>query len=342
MKLPLKLNRNSDTYWTLNKALSYDPHLIMVAAPRGIGKTTQGSFECLGAYQNDGRFVYMRRYTTELDEWASKDGFSNVLDGVYYKNHKGIYTYFFEGQVMGYGIPLSKYRTAKSVNYSTVSRIIYDEVFCKPNGTYHYLKNEVEAFLEFLSTVERTRPGNSVRAILLGNNEDLFNPYFEYFKIPPFDKYYYDKDRGLYCEAPLPSEKLKALEEKTGLYKLTKGTDYFNYHYNNALLGSTTKEIIEKPPQAKYFCRCCLNETTLSIYTYYKDGVQMLWCESKEKLIVDAQTYIIKMNNNWNYYYAQLFKAKLKNWIYRFYYNKLVTYSSDKAGDMMAWLMETI
>lgn len=345
MQLPLKLSKDDGIHWNLNKAMSYDPHLILVMAGRGIGKTTAGALACMSAVEKGGKFIFGRRYATEQEEIADKDIFGGVLEGVTYKNHKGIYTYLYGDLLLGWGVPLSKSRAIKSLTQlEQVSLIVLDEMFVRPSGTYRYLNNEVEGCtLEMLSTVERTRPGNSVRMIIMGNNEDLFNPYMEYWKVPPFEFNYFDKDRGLYVEKPKHSEALLELEKKTGLYKLTQGTNYFNYHYDNAVLGSIQCKTIPKPAQAKLFCRFILNENTLNIYTWYtSQGSSRIFIECKPKIILDNTTYIIMQSGQWNYYYIKLYTARMKNWFSSFYYNENIDYGDQKAADMTAWIMEEI
>lgn len=344
MQLPLKLSKDDGIHWNLNKAMSYDPHLILVMAGRGIGKTTGGAIAGLSAVEKGGKFIFGRRYATEQREIADKDVFGKILDGVEYKNHDDVFTYKYGDMVLGWGVPLSKYRSVKSITkLEEVSIIILDEMFVRPSGTYHYLKNEVECALELLSTVERTRPGNSVRMVILGNNEDLFNPYMEYWKVPPFDFNYYDKERGLYVEKPKHSEALLELEKQTGLYKLTQGTSYFNYHYENAVMGSQEIEIIQKPAQSKLFCRFVMNENTLNVYTWYlPNGKSRLFVEHKPKIIMDNTTYILMQDGKWNYYYIKLYISRMKNWFSSYHYNSNIDYGDQKAADMTTWIMEEI
>ena len=89
--------------------------------------------------------------------------------------------------------------------------MIFDEAILPRGGSYRYLDNEIEMLFELISTVFRDR--TDYRIFILGNNADIFNPYFDYFSIPPFERSYIDVDRGLYCE--LAKDMPKAIECKS-------------------------------------------------------------------------------------------------------------------------------
>lgn len=340
MKLRLKLNNNNDVYYNCNKFYSYDAFMGMIDGGRGIGKTT--TFEIKGIQINNkgGEWIYLRRYKPEIKKFVTKDSLSKVIDGVVYKGDgAGGYTVLVEDQILGYCIALSTARSYKSVDFSKVELIIFDEAFVKKSSSYRYLDDEVITLLEFISTVQRTR--TNLRVVILSNNEDQFNPYANFFDLPIFETLYYDKDRKLYCEHAKNSPKLMELEKKTGLFALIKGTAYADYHYDNKVLNNEKDvNIISKPPNAKLVYRVILYKQTLNVYTYYDKEEQYMYCENKRKIINDNITYDILQNGRTNYLHVNTFKKKLLNFTYRFYFNKKASYSSERAYAMMSWLME--
>ena len=104
-------------------------------------------------------------------------------------------------------------------------------IFSLIKSPYKYLPDEIHAFFELVSTITRTR--KNYKIIIIGNNADIFNIYFDYFKVPSFDGIYVDKTRGLYCELSKINPDLLKVEQETPLYKLVNGTPYGEYHYNN-------------------------------------------------------------------------------------------------------------
>lgn len=342
MKPLLKLSNDTDIYYTCNKCMSYNAFLNTIMGGRGIGKTTTFLILALSRCFNKGeQFIYLRRYKPEIKEFVSKDSLFPIMEGVAYKGDgNGGFLMAYEDTRLGYAIPLSVTGSYKSVDFSKVSLIIYDEAIIPRGGTYRYLKNEVEMLLEFASTVFRTRTNTKI--VVLGNNTDLFNPFFAYFKVPTFTDVYYDKKRGLYCEMPKNSPKLLELEKKTPLYSLIEGTSYGDYHYDNKVLGSVPTRIIVKPGDGRLFIRLRMNDDTLNLYTYWRQGEQYIYCERKERVIDDNITYPILEDGIPNYYYVDLLKKKFKGFIFRLYFNDQFGFSDDKAGDIFKWIVDNI
>ena len=342
MKLPLKLNNNNNIYYKCNKFYSYPAFFGIIDGGRGIGKTTTFLIKGIQIVNNGGEFIYLRRYKPEVKKWITKDSLSTIIDGVVYKGDgTGGYTMFVEDTTLGYAISLSTARSYKSTDFSKVELIIFDEAIVKQTSSYRYLQDEVTTFLEFVSTVVRTR--TNVRVVLLGNNEDMFSPYANFFELPIYDKIYFDKERGIYCEHAINSKGLLELEKQTGLYKLINNTAYGDYHYNNKVLGNIKLPIEKKPIDSKILFRFICNNQTLNIYTYYKDNYESwLYCERKDKVIKDNISYIILENGKTNYLYVDLYKKKLQSFVYRHYYMEHVTYSDEKSGGMLTWLIEEL
>jgi len=341
MKVPLKLSNNS-TYYNFSKAMSYNPGLIICIGGRGIGKTTGALIEAISEYnKNETQFIYVRRYKTELKKFVSKNTLNEISDAITTKGDgSGGYIFQCMGVTIGYGIALSTASGYKSVSFPKVNLVIGDEMILPRGGTYHYLNDDVACWFEFLSTVYRTRTGG--HNIILGNNADLFNPYFEFFNIPTFIGIYYDKDRGLYCELAENSPNLKELEEKTAIYKLIKNTPYGDYHYGNKVLTDTTRTLGDKPLNARLIFRMIVDNITINSYLYYQEG--NLWCyyELKDKVIMDNISYQITNKGKVNYYYGTLLKKKYGNLISSRYYLKQNLFNTDKCNDIVNYIVSLL
>ena len=339
-RLDFILKPDFKTYYNINTPLSYnDVYLLLLIGARGTGKTTGVMWYCCNRFQKYGEeFAYVRRYKSELKKCKSL--LDKIIGGVSVKGlGEGAFQYEVNRKRVGYGLALSVQQSFKSgINGSKVTNIIFDEGVLVRGGTYRYLDNEVEMFFELISTIVRQR--DDYKIWILGNNLDIFNPYYEYFKIPRFDKRYVDKERGIYCEELPTSEYLLAMEENTPLYKISKGTTYHDYHYGNKILVKEKVCIGNKDPKAPLLCRIVYNSCTLNIYGL--KGYKM-YVEYRDKIINDKYSYIIMENNKPNYLFAKVYRdSNIKKYIDICYYQKDTIYNSEKASAVMSTFMEII
>ena len=341
-KLPVKLKADGKHY-DCNKFYSYSSIFMgIIDGGRGIGKTTTFLLKALNNANKGEEFVYLRRYKPEIKKFVNKDSFKPMIDGIrYVGDGTGGYTAYYQDHLLGYLISLSTARSYKSVDFSRVTLIIFDEAFVRQTANYRYLPDEVTQLLELCSTIIRTR--KNVKVVLLGNHEDMFSPYHSYWEIKPFERFYIDVEHGIYCEHAVNSPELLAEEQQTGFFKLIKDTQYADYHYDNKLLTGDKVEIIEKPPSAKLLFRLIVNNQTCNIYTFMdKNNDVALYCEHRDKAIMDNISYEIMNNGKWNYLNINLYKYKLQKYLYNFYFNKKIYYSNDKGGAIVTWVIENI
>ena len=338
VKIKLKL-KDDGKHYTANKYYSYKAFLALIDGGRGIGKTTTFLNMGLRNTNKGEEFIYLRRYKPEIKKFVNKDSFKPMLDGVRYAGDgTGGYTAYYEDKLLGYLISLSTARSYKSVDFSRVTLIIFDEAFVRQTPSYRYLNDEVIQFLEFVSTVQRTR--TNLRVVLLGNNEDMFSPYHSFFEIPMFEGIWIDKERGIYCEHAINSPELLKDEQQTGLYKLIKDTAYGDYHYENKLIGEDRVKVIDKPESAKLIFRCNIEGQTINFYTFTKDNDVAMFCEHRPKIISDNITYELVNKGKINYLNVDIFKKRVKNYLYHFYFNNNIYYDNIKGGAIVGWIIE--
>ena len=159
MKPILLLNDDRETYYTMTKCLSYNLFWNELVGGRGVGKTTRLIIYCMTNYIRKGeQFIWMRRYKNELKEVISKRTFEAVYDGIYIKGSGSGESYMVmnENDICGHMITLASQAKFKSVDFSKVTTIVFDEVFIEKSRTY-YIPNEVQHMLQLISTVLRTR-----------------------------------------------------------------------------------------------------------------------------------------------------------------------------------------
>ena len=238
-------------YYNKDRLFSYNAYLNFSISMRGLGKTTCAKMYCADDFLKTGkRFVWVRRYSTELHgdkktgvEGCVKDFFKKIEK--YYPKHKFTTrrnTAYIDGKVAGYFVALSTSQSVKSVDFPNVNKIIFDEFIIKKNKALSYLTDEVQLFLDLISTIERPildengKEVTDMKVWLLANAITFANDYFFFFNIKPFKSaYYHDKKRSIVveqCENNLYVELVK----KTRFGQLVKGTKYSDYAIDNQYL----------------------------------------------------------------------------------------------------------
>ena len=320
--------------------MSYDLFLNLLLGGRGVGKTTGLNIQSTTNYFKDGsQFIYLRRYKNEIKQFTKKNTLNQVFDGYMYKGDGiGGYSYHIQDDIAGFGIPLSLAPEYKSTAFPRVTTIIYDEAILHRGGNIRYLDDEVVCFLEFVSTVFRTR--KNCKVFILGNNLDMFNPYNEFFKIPIFDRIYTDRERGIYEEKIKDSEALRKKEEETPLFKLINGTQYGDYHYNNKIIDSAIATIGAKPSNVSLICRARVTDETVNIYTFQKDNDINLYFERRYKVIDDDMTYNLINGTEINYLDSKNFNLKILPFILKYYYKGKCLYSDQRSADLIKYVID--
>ena len=340
-EITFRLVLDWETYFNANKYWSFgdDYSLFMLTGGRGIGKTTGLAAKSVLEYMKNGtEFVYVRRYITELRKAKSLlDPIINKVKTVGRGN--GAVQWEVDKKRIGYGVALTAQQSLKSgFDFSNVNILIYDEAILPRGGSYRYLSNEVEMFLELCSTVFRDRKGYKI--FILGNNADMFNPYHAYFNIPKFETTFKNKARGIYCELAKNSPKLLKKEQETPLFKLTQGTAYADYHYNNKVLTFESGRIGEKNPNAELICRFVYNTITLNIY---RQSFKEIFVELREKVIKDNSTYIIMEDDKPNYLYITAYrKSEIKKLIDICYFNSNCIFDGLHAVTLFDYIQEEL
>lgn len=278
-QLKNKIKRNDLLYWSPNKAFSYNVNFNFIFNVRSTGKTTQCVCLCVDNFINTGEeFCYIRRYKSETKQ--NQKLLNKFLDNVKLlgdgqkggewhvltkrqENGKEITEY----RRVGFLMSLSVQSNYKSSNlYDNVTNIIYDEAIIKRGGkSNHYLYDEVQELLHLISSIVRNR--TNYKVWILGNNLDLLNPFYEFFRIPKFNKYFIDKERGIYIEESDMTKLMLEEKEKTPLYKLTKDTEFNAENILNKPSDTLNINISTKSVNDKLLIRLVVNKTTLNVYS---------------------------------------------------------------------------
>src|SRR6185312_15831287 len=153
-------------YYNPNKMLSYNRILNFIIGARGIGKSYGMKEYPIKRFIKHGeQFIYVRRYKPELKKVTN---YFNDIKEAFPDNDLKVKgrEFWIDKKIAGWAIPLSTWQSEKSNAYPNVTTIIFDE-FIREKDNSGYIPNEVDALLNLMDSVFRTR--DNVRCICLSN-----------------------------------------------------------------------------------------------------------------------------------------------------------------------------
>ena len=258
----------NNIYYDYQKILSYNAFLSFLIGERGVGKTYGAIKFCISRFLKKGeQFAYIRRYKTELNEARSKIFKSLKQNNEFVNNlyNKGN-TFYCDDKICGFGMTLSTAQNLKSSNYDDVKTIIFDEFI--PQSGKHYLKDEVYTFLNLIETISRLR---ETRVILLGNADDLINPYFLYFDISISKNTEIStfKD-GLILVNYMKNIPYREKKKNSRFGKLVENTPYAQFAIDNEFINNNNDFIEKKTNTAKFQFAITYKNNTYGIWFDFK------------------------------------------------------------------------
>lgn len=272
---------------------------------RGTGKTYSALKGSLDKSCVFGKFIYMRRLASELElilddekkgegvnpfKPINKDMGVNVgltrinkkLAGIYNREigEDGKITHL--GEPLGYGAALSTLSGIRGVDFSDCTDWIYDEFI--PETHIKKMAGESDALLNAYETINRNREmfgTPPIRLWLLANSNNIYNPIFvglgivaECEKMLRQGKpHRYIKERGLAIHILPPAKSFVDKKKNTALYRLTKGTRFYDMALENKFSYNDFSLIKYEP--LKGWTPICQVE---DCYIYKKKGEQRIHC----------------------------------------------------------------
>ena len=255
-------------YYNIARILTYNAFINILIGERGVGKTFSVSeFVTKEFIKKKHEFAYIRRYKSELSK-STKHFFDALkLENKFPKHElltKGT-TFQIDGLTCGYAMPLTTAQSLKSVNFSKVKYIIFDE-FILENGNSRYLKNEVEIFLGLIETIARMR---DVKIFMLGNAVTEFNPYFMFFNLTiPYNNDIKTFKNGLILVQYMSNLEYRKKKKESKFGMLVAGTEYEDYAINNSFRLDNKDFISKKSGTSKF-----------SFAIKYKDNIVGVWLD---------------------------------------------------------------
>lgn len=233
--------------------LSVPATYYWIIGGRGIGKT----FSALKwAYENKIKFLFLKRTETQLKLLSKKDtnpfknlnraGVSNVTTSPISEKLHGFYEmdsdYKAIGEPIGYMAPLSTFASMKGSSYEDVEVVIYDEFIKEAHEKR--IESEAKALMNALETIGRNRELEGkppLKLIALSNSNDIANDYFFYLNLVTLlEKMAKNEKTMTYLPERecvifnIMNSPISEKKKETSLYKLTKGTDFYEMSVNNS------------------------------------------------------------------------------------------------------------
>jgi hypothetical protein len=265
------------SYYNFGPLLSRNGVYNFVVGIRGVGKTYGAKYKAIRDFESKGdQFIYLRRYNTEL-----KSVKTTFMADIAHKFPKLVFR--LQGdeiqarkksddkaawKTMCYFVALSKAQQKKSVAYPLVKTIIFDE-FIIDRGVIHYMANEVKAFNDFYSTVDRYK--DKTRVLFLANSVSIMNPYFIDLDIAPKrnDEWLISHNGFIVAHFPQATDFVGEVYE-TKFGQFIQNSEYADYAVGNEFSDNHSTLVKPKSSTARY---------TATIET--KTGTFSLWIDQK-------------------------------------------------------------
>lgn len=285
-------------FWDITRTVTHNCLFYFIVGLRGGGKSYSTKRFAVDRWiKTKKKFGYIRRYADDLTD-SFKQFFDDIsqefpeyesktVGKVIYIRKKPIVAEgeeppeWTEDDIAGYGFVLSTANNKKSLSYSDVGFLMYDE-FLMEEGNQRYLKKEPRALLNLYETIARPgTPGREeVPLFLLANTITITNPYFMYFNLKMPDPKNIDgngkliwktRDNSMLVENVL-SEGLAALKKEHKFGKIIAGTDYEDYSVCNQFLLDSEVFIEKRDPKSRHEFNFIYKGNKYGVWYSYKEG----------------------------------------------------------------------
>lgn len=259
-------------YWDIDATLSHNCLFNMIVGSRGVGKTYGAKKKAVKRFLKSGdEFIYLRRYKTELQDiktfWTDiiiNEEFPDLelkTEGLKFKAGD---------KIIGHALALSTAKIKKSVAYPKVSMIIFDEYIIE-KGVYHYLPDEVTAFLEFYLTVSRYRP---VIVLFMANSITMNNPYHLHFNLAlPYNSQFMKRDDCLLQLVDSPEFTEHVKQTRVGKLLASLDNEYMQYAADNNFKLDNKNFVEKRSPAARHYFNIFYKGTTYGIWMDWAEGL---------------------------------------------------------------------
>ena len=246
-------------FWEVVSTTSF--FLYICIGGRGIGKT----YSILkGFLEQDKKFIYLRRNETELKVCCNTENnpFKSInrdcnREVEVVPNGSDGYLVIENDMTIGIAGALSTFGKFRGADFSDIEYILFDE-FISTDVVDRLKKIEGFYFFNMLETVQRNREllgMKPIKVILCANSNKLESGILKDLRLADTiilmdekrDKthetqVFEDIERGIYINLPVTPE-LTEKKKDTALYRMTKGTDFYDMAINNTFIHDSFDDI---------------------------------------------------------------------------------------------------
>lgn len=257
---------------------------------RGVGKT----YSVLnGALKEGKKIMYARRTDTEMKNCTRET--KNPYKKINRNENRDVHVYPDEDNfiikdkddLVGYACSLSGGNKVRGSDLSDVEVFVVDE-FIKTTQIDFLRGNSFFLWCEIMETIGRNREIEGdlpLINILLSNSNSLNEPILVEFGLPEIIRnmkkehrnVYVDEERKIYLEL-IEKEEFKEAKRETTMYKLIKGTSYYDMAIDNDFVDDYFGDV--KRMNLKGYTPLFAYNDTLFVYAH-KKTFQMYVCKSR-------------------------------------------------------------
>lgn len=213
---------------------------------RGVGKTYSAVQMC---DEDSNFFIYVRYSNSELEKAVDtadieNNDFAKVNPNFIFKKiHDGFYGCYKNDKLVGYGCSLQTFYKIRGVNFEKADLIFIDEFIPEINAR-RVLKDPSSAVFNMIETVNRNREffgKPPIRVVCCANSNNIYNEIFTSLNIVQDLEItvneglesFLDPERLLQVVILKSKEEFIKKKKETALYRLTKGTQFYNMALEN-------------------------------------------------------------------------------------------------------------
>lgn len=185
-----------------------------------------------------------------------------------------------------------------------IDTIVWDEFTTTAQRLKRYHGNIMTDFIDIYMSIKRE---HEVRCFLLGNKENVLNPFLSYFGVKPisssFEGIKQYRNGSLIIQQINNKPKEQTTYEKK-LKSLLNGTAYGDYIYKDTYKNERLIKRAKPPPNANEYIQLDINGIAIKIWVY--NGLFYI----TSKIDVKRRVYTLDVMNKYKYEYLLLRKQK--------------------------------
>lgn len=268
------MNKNKSIYYNINETLSHNCMFNFVISNRAAGKTYGWLKRSVKQFIKYGhQFIYLRRFESELKQDEIDNFFQPLIKNGEFKNYelsvKGK-TLYCNKKICGYIMSLTKASGKRGISFPNVTNLLFDEFMIYDYPVHHYLKNEVNTFMDFYNTIDRFE--DRVKVFFFANAETTNNIYLKKFGLKLQKGQKLCKKKNLVLLQLFTNEEMKEKQRVSKFGQLAKITGYDKMAIDNEFIKENYDFVEKKSCYAKFQFSFLFYGEMFGVWVSYNEG----------------------------------------------------------------------